>query len=225
MFNKIYNNIEFYSDIDIFNKNGVIYLFEFENGKFYVGQTIRKLYQRLSRHTDTKNKSVVKSAMIKYKKVKVTVLEENLTQELLNIFEPFYIRLFNSKINNDGYNITDGGNQSKPTLGMKLPKSQETKDKISASHLGKSKSDIHKKHMSEYNKGRISTFKGKHHTEESKKSNAEKHYKQYISTPDNIIFIGMINICDYYKISIRQFCRYVKSGMIHKKSGQFFSVI
>ena len=106
------------------------------------------------------------------------------TSEKLNYFETYYIK--NYKAIDKGYNLTIGGDggrtsgtwtkghkdsyetrkkKSESHKGIKIgPMSDEQKQKISRTKKGKQQPNI-----SKALKGRVSTFKGKHHSEESKR--------------------------------------------------------
>lgn len=61
------------------------------------------------------------------------------------------------------------------TSGHRFHLSEETKRKISLSKKGKKFSEEHKKKLSEWQIGRVSPMKNKHHSEESKKKMSEGH--------------------------------------------------
>ena len=134
-----------------------IYVFLFPNGKRYVGQAIRSVAQRESRHwCDTKMgcSLPVHNAMRKYGKdnVKLEVLTLRCTQEYLDFIEDRSIIAFNALVPN-GYNLKRGGAHG--------ALNEETKAKISAAHKGKCPSEETRARMSISQRGR-------HHSEETK---------------------------------------------------------
>jgi group I intron endonuclease len=92
---------------------GTIYLLENQqNGKRYVGQTIR-IKRRLHEHKHHNRSGVLSKAIAKYgwAAFKHTILEEDIVTENLNAREKFWIAELQTKAPN-GYNLTDGGKQA-----------------------------------------------------------------------------------------------------------------
>ena len=122
-------------------QTGVIYLITNTlNGKMYVGQTRKKLSYRISQHKSrsSKAKAGIDAAIRKYGWENFTVeVIETCPVEMLNEREIFWIAKLNSKVPN-GYNLTDGGD------GL-VSCTQETRDKMSASHKGKSHANYKKR--------------------------------------------------------------------------------
>jgi group I intron endonuclease len=140
-------------------KKGVIYLIEFPNGKKYVGKSIQNLNQIRKRYFEKESKICrrpVNNAIKKFgsENVKISILKEyeNITDNFLGEKEKEFIKINNSLITENGYNIHEGGsggdnltnNPRKneiieniklrlktyhPRKGIKL--SEETKNKIS----------------------------------------------------------------------------------------------
>ena len=151
------------------------------NGKIYIGQ---KKSDKFLGEQYLGSGKILKQAITKYgqSNFKVILLEECQNKIDLNQKEIYWISKYNS-INKDlGYNIAEcgqGGGLGKEVnqkislalIGRKLseetkqklrvPKSEETKLKLSNSHKGKHLSDEHKKKISESNKGKPSPSKGK----------------------------------------------------------------
>lgn len=121
----------------------IIYRASFQNGKSYIGQTILSLTNRKRVHKHTsKNmsrKSAFYSAVRKYgfESIQWEVLKECKSFNQMQKEEYKYIFKFNTKYPN-GYNINDGGKQ--------YVMSQETKDKIRNSHLGKKRGPMSEEH-------------------------------------------------------------------------------
>lgn len=221
---KEYSGIKVTINEEDLNKNGVIYLLEFPNGKVYIGQTTQKLRNRLCVHCISKGSKCVKvkRAVQKYKEFKVSVLEENLTIGQLNSFEGYYIKLFNSNAE-DGYNLDSGGNNR--------IMSEETKKKISDGNKGKVISEETRKKLSDVNIGKVCSEETKKKMSESRKGSVMSeltkaslllsNYKQVKSIPDNIVFNSVKEASIYYNIN-RTALHIYYNGKIHKKTGQTF---
>ena len=144
---------------------GVIYRITNKiNGKPYVGQTRQKLSQRIYGHKSNKGKSAIDAAIAKYGWKNFTVeIIEVCPVESLNEKERYWIAKLNSKAPN-GYNLTDGGDG---LVGC----TQETRDKMSLAKKGKKRkphSSETRAKMSAKAKGRPSSNKGKHLSEETR---------------------------------------------------------
>lgn len=149
---------------------GIIYKYTAPNGKVYIGQTTNELYRRrmwfgTGRYTGGKSK--IDRARRKYGAVNFTyeilfkrkyTSVEIATQEL-NRLESYYIGLYDSY--RKGYNSTLGGDSSRgyvPTEETRRKQSVATKGrkksadfgiKVSTALRGKSKSQAHRRHLSE----------------------------------------------------------------------------
>ena len=132
---------------------GIIYIFTFPNGKQYVGQTVDTI-KRFSSHRK-RTGQVVDNAIQKYswKNVKKELLFCH--DEYLDWMEEEWIRELNS-LAPDGYNLDTGGGVNRNIT------------EIARQHLSESHKGQHSSPATEYKKGQVSTFKGKHHTEEAK---------------------------------------------------------
>jgi group I intron endonuclease len=130
------------------------------NGKVYIGKTVN-LSKRLNSHKNcansNKNKYRLQNAIVKHG-------WENFSVEILEIFENFnrvedndillakeseYIKLFNSTNNDSGYNLCV---YSTDTSGKKL--SDDHKEKIKKSLLGRTFSEEHKEKIRQANLGK-----------------------------------------------------------------------
>ena len=108
-----------------------------------------------------------------YKKRPETLKEEYIktcySEEEMNSDEQYYIKFFKTLWPN-GYNLTEGGDGVLPC--------EETRRKISESNKGKILSEETRKKMSENHwdcSGENHPMFGKHHSEETKKKNADSH--------------------------------------------------
>lgn len=134
------------------------------NGKKYIGQSI-DIYGRFKSHKNhlckgTSNSTLLQRAWNKYGEdcFEFRVLEK-CDEDCLDERERCYIALFDTT--NNGYNVESGGNSNKHL-------SQETRDKLSAAHIGKSLTQETRNKMSTSRIGDKNPMYGKHHTEETK---------------------------------------------------------
>lgn len=82
------------------------------NGKIYIGQTKQEPEKRWKNGAGYKNCTLFYEAIKKYgwNNFEHIILEQKeMSQEEANNKEDFYIKLYNSKNINFGYNINDGG--------------------------------------------------------------------------------------------------------------------
>lgn len=124
------------------------------NGKIYIGITNQGSGARYRHHwyeSRIGESSALHRAMAKYG-------EENFTLEIIDFAdtydelkekEKFYIKQFDSKNRDKGYNLTEGGDG---TFGKMH--SEETKEKIRQKAIGRKASEETKQKMSEMRKGR-----------------------------------------------------------------------
>lgn len=107
------------------------------NGKRYVGQTTKTLEERWRLHQKVKTGHLLYSAIQKYGVENFTIesICELPTTELLNEFEIEYIKRY-CTLTPNGYNLTEGGQA--PRM------SDETRKRMSESHLGKKPINQHK---------------------------------------------------------------------------------
>lgn len=142
------------------------------NGKAYVGQTVRKLWERLKEHR--KSKSAIGNALRKYGKesFSIEILAECLTIDEMNNKEIHFIKTLNTMKPN-GYNLAAGGlnslasdeakeKMSTSKKGSKHPlfgthRSQETKNAIAKSRIGLVVSEETKAKISASNSGKRKT--------------------------------------------------------------------
>ena len=101
------------------------------NGHVYIGQTQRKLEYRVNYHSCS-NKFPIGRAFKKYgaDAFIIAVIDHASSKDELDEKENYWIKFYNCKVPN-GYNLTDGG---EGRYGFKV--SDETKKKISKSHIG-----------------------------------------------------------------------------------------
>lgn len=101
-----------------------VYLYTFPNGKYYVGQSSHSSH-RFGHVSNYKSSPAVYRAMKKYPNFKKEILVDGLSELEVDEFEKYYIKLYNSLVSENGYNISSGGytikkgnipwNKGKPT--------------------------------------------------------------------------------------------------------------
>lgn len=139
------------------------------NGKKYIGQSINVL-TRWKDHIHALNRGdsscrLLQRAWHKYgaDNFVFNILEE-CAEDQLDSVEIKYIQQFDTVKN--GYNIESGGNVQKHL-------SEETKEKLRQSHLGKVQSEETRHKRSEAMRGEKNPMYGRHHTEEVKRRISE----------------------------------------------------
>lgn len=88
------------------------------NKKCYIGKTIRPVQIRWSEHIQEskKNNNIpLYNAFNKYgiENFLFEIIETNIPNEQIDIKEKYYINFYSSKVNQNGYNVADGGNGGK----------------------------------------------------------------------------------------------------------------
>ena len=148
------------------------------NDKIYIGQTKQKPEKRWGNNGEgykTSNKFYLAIQKYGWDNFEHLILATNLTQDIANYLEEYYISFYKTTDDRFGYNITTGGKN--------FSHSEETKRKIGEANAvslkGIKHSDAQNKKMSELFKGEGNPFFGKHHSEASKKkiSNSRKGKK------------------------------------------------
>lgn len=149
------------------------------SGKRYIGITGQDPKKRWGNGKGYKENSYLTRSIEKYgwDNFQHIILEKNLTKEEAQIKEIDLIAFYKSSERRFGYNIETGGQC--PCL------SEETKKKISDSHLGMKVSEEAKKKMSESHKGEKHNMYGTHRSEETKRKISESNKGKH-STPQDI---------------------------------------
>ena len=139
------------------------------NKKVYIGQSI-DIKNRIRGHKYSLRKGThpnyhLQNAFTKYGESEFTfdvlceIPKSEYTKEELDLVEIEYISIYKSNDRENGFNIDRGGNGKGRT-------SEETKEKLRISHIGKRVSEETKKLLSQQRKGKPSHLKGKQQTEE-----------------------------------------------------------
>ena len=166
-----------------------------DNGKVYVGQTVRSLSGRWNEHVRSAkagSNSLICSAIRKYgvDSFSIEVLEECVSIEHLNKREVYWIAHYNS-CHGSGYNLEEGGRGGVPGLEARRKMSEsatgrkhseETKIKMSKRMIGNKYalgsrcSDELKRQNAERAKGNKYAL-GNRHTEETKRKISKSQFK------------------------------------------------
>jgi group I intron endonuclease len=163
------------------------------NGKVYIGQTIVSLNERKGDHRRKAERHGAKTyfhcAIRKYgfDSFEWDIIDSAKNIKELNEKEKYWIKFYNSLNTKNGYNIEHGGDNKIPV--------QSTRDKISKTQKGRTRSDEFKKKISNATKGNKNPFYGKHHSEESRRKCGLKNIGRRLS-PEHIakcIHIGENN--------------------------------
>jgi group I intron endonuclease len=154
--------------------SGIIYIFKnIINGKCYVGKTSRSLKRRLIEHKTNSKKenptSLLYKALQKYswESFDICILEKNINIDKLDDREIFYIKQYNSYFENNGYNLTLGGDGGRMTTesilrGIETKRKNgtinhtiESIQKISKTMTGVKKTKTHRENISKGRQGII----------------------------------------------------------------------
>lgn len=146
------------------------------NGKIYIGQTIRSINERLKQHRKKGSGCVAIYNAIKFhgwENFEIDYYE--CPDEDLNFDEELLVREMRT-LSPEGYNLREGG-------GNRGKASEESKQKMKKSHLGKPKSEEQKQKMSDARIGELNPNFGKTISEEQKQkiSEAKKGEKNPMS--------------------------------------------
>jgi group I intron endonuclease len=109
---------------------GIVYMISFPNGKNYIGITSTSFEERKRNHLSHMNSSnlPVHNAIKKFKdSLKWQIIDSAKNWEDLTSLEMKYIKKYDSYINNNGYNLTLGGDG---TVGYKHSDEQKRKNSI-----------------------------------------------------------------------------------------------
>lgn len=137
------------------------------NGKKYIGQTCQNPETRWEKGNGYKRNPHFWSAICKYgwDSFEHKIIASNLTLEEANNMEEYYIALFDTMNQKNGYNMQSGGNNRLHI--------EETKEKIRQSHLGMIVSKETREKLSIVKSGENHPFYGTHRSEETKKKIGE----------------------------------------------------
>lgn len=168
-------------NIDFKIKNCTVYLLiNTINNKVYVGQTWKSLEKRWMSGHGYKGCIFLQNAITKYGKDKFyyQILCMASSQKVADYLEDHYINEYNSRDNNTGYNIRNGGSRGKFAHESKLKLSKSLKewhknnpDALKGERnpmFGKILTKERLETFSKVKRGNRNYFYGKHHTKETK---------------------------------------------------------
>ena len=148
-------------DVGIITKNSsehknvsCIYLIQSPTFKYYVGQTVN-LQKRYNAYcvNNSKNSNAIHNSIEKYGlKNHIFSVIAIVDKEQLDLWERFYIKLFDSFDTEHGLNLTSGGNSVTERI-KGIPKSDEWKDKVRISKTGSKRSEFSQEQRDNISKG------------------------------------------------------------------------
>lgn len=158
------------------------------DNKIYIGQTVRSVERRWSGHKwEALNspKYALHRAMHKHgiENFKIEILAETDSKEDLDRLEKKYIKEYNSFVNHNGYNMTDGGEGSIPTEEVRLKLSMMQKGKkLTEEHIANMRAALKgRKHTEEHKAKTSATLKGRSRPEEVKAKISAGHKGKKLS--------------------------------------------
>jgi group I intron endonuclease len=208
---------------------GIIYkVTNLHNQKSYIGQTVKPLAARRSRHMydafkrSRANRQCFANALRKYGDDEFTwkIIEGCDSKEEMNLAEEWYIRYYRTYIgfsNCNGYNLTLGGEgptgyKHKRKARIKISEAgkgskrrvgkwhtEGAKKRISVAKTGKKLPPFTKIHSERMSKA----IKGTKHSKESVERQAAKLRKKYVITfpfGEEFIVCGLMRFCREYKV-------------------------
>ncbi|ABT16521.1 GIY-YIG catalytic domain-containing endonuclease [Acanthocystis turfacea Chlorella virus MO0605SPH] len=154
---------------------GFIYRLTSPSGKSYIGQTVRSIEERFKQHQQPDSECVaISRAIQKYGWENMKKEWQEVSDDKLNFYEEMLVALLGT-LSPGGYNLREGG-------GSRGSLCEDTKQKITLSLIGKTRTDETKKKMSESMSGEKHPLYGKTHTDETKKkiSDSQKGEKNHM---------------------------------------------
>ena len=173
---------------------GIVYLISFPNKKYYVGITSTSFEERKRNHLSHANTSnlAVHNAIVKYgKKVKWEVVDQADNWDDLTDLEIRYIKEYNSYIDDNGYNLTKGGDG---TVGYKHSKEDNLRNskrrtKYFADDANKAKQSEANKLAHKNNPQQAknhSEFQKKRFQEDGERERVAEGMRKYLSKKENL---------------------------------------
>lgn len=192
----------------------LIYCLAFPNRKLYIGQT-NNLFNRIRfyKQLNCKKQVGLYKALNKYgwENITIHILKENLTQEDANKEEILYIKNFETLINQNGYNISSGGN----AVGM----TEYIKNKISSTRILRQI-----RHTSEVCRRIAEKNKGRKHTMDEKLKRSRSLQKVTMvkdhATGIESYFISKKEAAAFVGLRKNHACRYF-TGKLYKQRYSF----
>lgn len=143
-------------------KYALLYIIGFPNGRLYVGITTETPTRRFRRHCRSYEK--VGQAIRKHgpENCRLMVLHQGLSWQEAGNLERWYIQELETKVGQNGYNVTDGGGGS-----LGLAHTEKAKRKIRDSLQGIPKSTLHRQRLSAALRGRPRSDKSRQRLSEA----------------------------------------------------------
>jgi group I intron endonuclease len=178
-------------------KDYCVYKHTFPNGKVYIGITCMKPEERWHSGWGYKAQPYVFHAIRKYgwKNVQHEIIKYNLTKEEAENLEIEMIAKFKSNQKDFGYNVANGGNSTgtmSEETKMKISNTLKGVPKASPPFKGKRHTDESKKKLSKKRLGKLNPMYGKHLSEETKRKMSEAHMNGALCKPILCIETGEI---------------------------------
>lgn len=155
---------------------GLIYCLKSPSGKYYIGQTKRKLEKRICEHKNMIPGCVaLNNAIAKYgfEQMKIEVILE-INDSLLNEYEKRFIDMYDTQYPN-GYNIRSGGSQNSTHCAESCERMRQSKLGCKNPNFGKPRSDEAKLAISIAKSGEKHHFYGKALSQQHKINLSKSH--------------------------------------------------
>lgn len=184
-----------------------VYKHTFPNGKIYIGMTSQKPYKRWKYGHGYTSQHIMDNAIKEYGwgNIKHEILFANLTKEQAEQKEIEMIKQFRSNEFEYGYNLTSGG-----LINRGYKHSDEFRAKISERQRGKPSSrkgchltDEQKKHLSDLNKGKRLSQKTKDKMSKARKNGNVWNAKAVINLDTNEVFESQRMAGIFYNINYK----------------------
>ena len=200
-----------------------IYMYQFPNGKKYIGKTKRRLSRRQGgiNFKGYQKCTLVYRAMQKYgfENIHQTILfKGQMTSEQSNRLEQMCILLFKTNVYkyNDpefGYNLTDGGEgqNGRKLVGSELERSLRQLDEYRDIWRGSHHSQKAKEKMRQAKLGK----------RRGESNNSKKVKAIHPETGDVIIFDCSLDVADYFHVTKTMVCRWLRHGVTPRNGYKF----
>lgn len=203
-------------------KEYYVYKHTFPNGKVYIGITSLKPEYRWRdgkgyrrKHKGKWVQPLMANAVGKYKwdDIKHEVLFSGLTKEEAEAKEIELIAFYKSNQREFGYNIESGGHVNKV--------SEETKKKMSESHLGENNCNYGKQFSEETRTKMSESHKGANYSDETRKKMSKAKSKPVLCVETGIVYSSVREASNMTGISETTISRVCNGAKGYKKAGGY----